>query len=321
MQGWKGSAVAKKSTSKKKKAPRKTTTKKKSSSSKASARKKTTSKKKVTKKKKAPAKKKTSSKKKSTSKKKSAAKTTRKKSTSTKKKKKKKKKAAASSDTSNNGKATGAAAKTTKKTTKKKTKKKTKSKSSAVKIGRGRSVAEVASTATADEQGYVIINGRRVRMISTKGITAAKATRTSSVKDAEVATDKPAKPIKTKLTKRQLDHYQKLLIIKRAEIVGDLSTMEAEALRSSDGDLSNMPIHMADLGSDTYEQDLMLGMAQNERERIRDIDEALQRIVERTYGICMMTGETIPKARLEAKPWAKYTIEAARKLEGSWGPR
>ena len=52
---------------------------------------------------------------------------------------------------------------------------------------------------------------------------------------------------------------------------------------------------------------------------LREIDEALQRIVDRTYGICQMTGKPIPKARLEAKPWAKYTIEAARQLEGSWG--
>ena len=126
---------------------------------------------------------------------------------------------------------------------------------------------------------------------------------------------KTAKPVKTKLGKKELEHYKKLLLIKRAEIVGDLSALEAEALRSSDGDLSSMPIHMADLGSDTYEQDFMLGMAKSERERLRDIDDALLRIQNRTYGVCQMTFKPIPKARLEAKPWAKYTIEAARTVE------
>ena len=305
--------MAKKSTRKKKTVRKKTTTKKKSGSAKAPARKKTVSKKTVSKKKvtkkKAPA-----------TKKKASAGKKKKKKTVTKKKTTTKKKAVATgakkkSSTAKKAGETNNAPKTTKKT------KKTKAKSTTVKIGRGRSVAEVASSATADDQGYVIINGRRVRMISTKGVTPTKKTRSAAAKPDAVATEAPRKPIKTKLTKRQLDHYKKLLIIKRAEIVGDLSAMEAEALRSSDGDLSNMPIHMADLGSDTYEQDFMLGMAQSERERLREIDEALQRVVDRTYGICMMTGEPIPKARLEAKPWAKYTIEAARKLEGSWSPR
>lgn len=199
--------------------------------------------------------------------------------------------------------------------------KKTPLKPGQVKIIKGRSVLEVAIGAVADEHGYVMVNGRRVRMISTKGLTAPSKKRRSK-KETEVEIIQkptPPKPIKTKLGKKELNHYKNLLLIKRAEIVGDLSTIEAEALRSNDGDLSNMPIHMADLGSDTYEQDFMLGMAATERQRLREIDEALLRIQNRTYGVCQMTGKTIPTARLEAKPWAKYTIEAARQLEGQWG--
>jgi RNA polymerase-binding transcription factor DksA len=95
--------------------------------------------------------------------------------------------------------------------------------------------------------------------------------------------------------------------------------METEALRSGGGNLSHMPIHMADIGTDTYDQDFMLGLAATERDQLREIDAALQRIEDRSYGVCQMTGKPIPKARLDAKPWAKYTIEAARKLEGQWG--
>ena len=155
-------------------------------------------------------------------------------------------------------------------------------------------------------------------MISTKGFIApSKKSRSKKMTEVEIIQKPtPPKPIKTKLSKKELNHYKNLLLIKRAELVGDLSSIEAEALRSNDGDLSNMPIHMADIGSDTYEQDFMLGMAESERQRLREIDEALLRIQNRTYGVCQMTGKTIPTARLEAKPWAKYTIESARQLEG-----
>lgn len=198
--------------------------------------------------------------------------------------------------------------------------------SSAV-VGRKRSgsVAEAATAASADAQGYVFINGRRVRMISVKKKVEApaKKSRKTVAKSAPVEPKpiplKADKPIKTRLAPKTLDEYRNLLLIKRAELVGDLSAMEAEALQSSGGNLSNVPIHMADVGTDTYDQDFMLGLAEKERSRLREIDDALRRIDDRTYGVCQMTGKPIPRARLLAKPWAKYTIEAARKVEGSWG--
>ena len=113
-----------------------------------------------------------------------------------------------------------------------------------------------------------------------------------------------------------MNSYRDLLLLKRRELIGDLHAMETEALRSGSGNLSHMPIHMADIGTDTNDQDLMLGLAETERTQLREIDAALERIEDRTFGICQHTGEAIPKARLEAKPWAKYTVEAARILEG-----
>ncbi len=184
--------------------------------------------------------------------------------------------------------------------------------------GAGRSVAEVAAAASADSKGYVFINGRRVRMISTKGITRKKRRETTaSVADREIEVASQ-EPMKTKLSRKELNHYRHLLLIKRGELVGDLSAMEAEALRSDGGNLSHMPIHMADIGTDTFDQDFMLGLAETERQHLREIDEALGRIEDGTYGICQMTNKPIPKARLNAKPWAKYTVEAARELERGW---
>ncbi|MHC4416445.1 MAG: TraR/DksA family transcriptional regulator [Planctomycetota bacterium] len=158
-------------------------------------------------------------------------------------------------------------------------------------------------------------------MISTKTGPAASKRAATKVREAAPpeAQTQEAKPVKTKLTKKQLAHFRELLLGKRAELVGDLSAMEAQALQSTGGTSSHMPIHMADIGTDTYDQDLMLNLAEAERRRLRDLDEALLRIEDGTYGICQMTGRPIPKARLDAKPWAKYTIEAAREIERGLG--
>ncbi len=175
-----------------------------------------------------------------------------------------------------------------------------------------------AKRPTPDANGYVIINGRRVRMMSVavEIVTAPvkRVRRTKSTLEPEPP-NKTRKPVKTKLNKKDLDHYRSLLLLKRAELVGDLNAMEAQALKSNGGQSSHMPIHMADVGSDNFDQDFMLGMAENERQRLREIDAALKRIEDKTYGVCQMTEKVIPKTRLNAKPWARYTIEAALQIE------
>jgi DnaK suppressor protein len=72
---------------------------------------------------------------------------------------------------------------------------------------------------------------------------------------------------------------------------------------------------MADIGSDNYEQEFTLGLMDSERKLLKEIDDALQRVEQGIYGICEGTGKQIPKARLEAQPWARYCVEYARKLE------
>ena len=190
-------------------------------------------------------------------------------------------------------------------------------------LAQHKSVAEAAA-AVANARGgtgeFIIINGRRVRAISTKGISVAKKTKTTATEVAAGPSEQQIREIKTKLGKKELDEYRLLLHAKRRQLVGMLSGMEDEALRSSGGNLSNMPVHMADMGSDVYEQDFTLGMAETERAIITEIDAALQRIEDKTFGVCQMTGKPISKARLDAKPWAKYTIEAERIAESS-GPR
>ena len=177
---------------------------------------------------------------------------------------------------------------------------------------RGMSVSEIARITETDADGFVLINGRRVRMLTTPlGMKKKKRTKKTKV----VTADAPSKrTLKTSLTAKELRGYRDRLMKYRASLLIDLSAIENEAL-STNADLSSMPIHMADVGSDAYDQDLKLGMAASERKRIRDIEAALMRIKKKTYGVCQLTGVAIPTPRLRAKPWAKYTKESAEKIE------
>ncbi len=125
----------------------------------------------------------------------------------------------------------------------------------------------------------------------------------------------PRPVAKTPFGKRELDRFREILLRKRAELVGDVTTMETEALRGQSGSLSNLPQHIAEQGSEAYDQSLSLDLAAADRKLIREIDEALNRIANGTYGVCELSGKPIKMERLEELPWARYSIEAARELE------
>ena len=134
----------------------------------------------------------------------------------------------------------------------------------------------------------------------------------------------PGKPVKNQagLKARELEFFRDQLVAKRRELLGDVHSMEEEALRGASGsNLSNLPIHMADMGTDNYEQEFTLGLVEKDRQLLREINVALAKIRDGTYGMCEGTGKPITKARLEAKPWAKYSIEYTRKLESRILPR
>lgn len=130
--------------------------------------------------------------------------------------------------------------------------------------------------------------------------------------------DPSSKLPRTQLTEAQLREFKALLLKKRAELCGDVVRLTDEALnRGSDGlsDQSTMPIHMADLGTDNWEQEFTLGLIANEQAVVREIDQALERIAAKTYGVCLATHAPIGLARLHAKPWAKFCIEYERARE------
>ena len=120
---------------------------------------------------------------------------------------------------------------------------------------------------------------------------------------------------KTPFNAEELDAYRQLLLRKRAELLIDVKGMEDQALKSGSGALSNMPSHMAEQGSEAYDQSLSLDLAAADRRIIKEIDGALKRIADGTFGVCEHSGKTIRLERLKELPWARFTIESAREIE------
>lgn len=122
------------------------------------------------------------------------------------------------------------------------------------------------------------------------------------------------------LRNEELASYRRILNSLRARLRGDLDRMTDEALRremgGGSGSLSSVPLHMADLGTENYDQEFTLGLIENEQGTLELIDEALDRMERGTYGQCAECGEPITKSRLQAIPYARHCIRCARKLEG-----
>jgi RNA polymerase-binding transcription factor DksA len=105
-------------------------------------------------------------------------------------------------------------------------------------------------------------------------------------------------------------HYKRLLEL-REHLVNRQADLTKDALEEQ----PSFSSHMADAGTDTYDRDFALGMLSSEQDAAAEIDYALNRIRNRTYGICELTGKPIERARLEAIPWARFSTSAERKLE------
>lgn len=182
-----------------------------------------------------------------------------------------------------------------------------------------------AAPAKASKPAKAAKPARSVKAVAVKTVNRTKPVKPSKPAVIGFIKPKPAfngfsvpdevKLIKSPLARKELGEFRKLLRLKRAEILGDMKSMSTEALRGDSANLSHMPIHMADVGSDNYEQELTLGLVESERALVTEIDEALKRIDDGVFGVCQATGKPIGKARLAAKPWAKYCIEAAREME------
>ncbi len=111
----------------------------------------------------------------------------------------------------------------------------------------------------------------------------------------------------------QLKKYKRLLLEKRSRLTGTLSAMADEALKP-DGSSSGSD-EVADMSSEQFEQELTLGLMANEHEQVCEIDDALTRVEDKSFGKCEACDAKVPKPRLDAIPWARHCIDCQSKLE------
>lgn len=97
----------------------------------------------------------------------------------------------------------------------------------------------------------------------------------------------------------------------REQLLKQMSGLAKESAQ----EMAGYSLHMADSGTDNFDRDFALSLLSSDQDAIYEIEEALKRIEKNTYGICELTGKTIPKARLEAIPWTRFTVQAQAQLE------
>jgi RNA polymerase-binding transcription factor DksA len=104
--------------------------------------------------------------------------------------------------------------------------------------------------------------------------------------------------------------YNRLLEL-REQLLRQMNGLAKESAQ----EMAGYSLHMADSGTDNFDRDFALSLLSSDQDAIYEIEEALKRIEKNTYGVCELTGKTIPKARLEAIPWTRFTVTAQAQLE------
>ena len=125
--------------------------------------------------------------------------------------------------------------------------------------------------------------------------------------------------MKKGLSAKELKEYKELLINLKEDVLNQIREVSEDTLMKSQkdisGDISGYGIHMADVASDNYEREFNLGLVSNERIIALEIEEALKRIEEKTYGICSVCSKAIKKTRLKAVPYAKNCLKCQEKID------
>ncbi|HMA64984.1 MAG: TraR/DksA family transcriptional regulator [Fibrobacterota bacterium] len=122
-----------------------------------------------------------------------------------------------------------------------------------------------------------------------------------------------------KLTKKQLEHFKEKLLEERKRVLEEMDELQQTNLKQSisdaSGENSRYSYHLGDVASLSYGREFSMGLAERQQKYLEQVDEALQRIEDGTYGICKVTGETIAVERLEEVPVAKYSVKGKEIME------
>jgi RNA polymerase-binding protein DksA len=120
-----------------------------------------------------------------------------------------------------------------------------------------------------------------------------------------------------KFDKKKLDHYRKMLLRLKDELVHDISNMSKNpgSQDTDSGDVSGHVQHMADVATDMYDREFNLGLASSEREVLLKIEQALKRIEDQSFGTCVECEKPIPLIRLSAIPYTDTCLKCQEKIE------
>ena len=148
---------------------------------------------------------------------------------------------------------------------------------------------------------------KKVEKPAARARTAASAT---SILGRPVAEKSSKKNGEVKIKPQWQKFYNRLLEL-REQLLRQMNGLAKESAQ----EMAGYSLHMADSGTDNFDRDFALSLLSSDQDAIYEIEEALKRIEKNTYGICELTGKTIPKARLEAIPWTRFTVQAQAQLE------
>ncbi len=148
------------------------------------------------------------------------------------------------------------------------------------------------------------------------GSTVATATTAAILGIPVKETKSSSKSNKTKnwsttKVKPQWSKYYKTLLELHERLMMQMDGLAKESAE----EMQSYSLHMADSGTDNFDRDFALSLLSSDQDAVYEIEEALRRIEKETYGVCELTGKPIPKARLEAIPWTRFTVDAQMQLE------
>jgi len=125
--------------------------------------------------------------------------------------------------------------------------------------------------------------------------------------------------VKNKFNKKELAEFKKLILKQKEGVLEEIKHISEDTLKKSQkeasGDISGYTYHMADMATDTYDREFSLGLASNERKLLYELDDALKKTEEGSFGICEECKSLIAKNRLKAVPYARLCVKCQEKKE------
>ena len=179
-----------------------------------------------------------------------------------------------------------------------------------------KSMARTAAKTTGKAARHTTAKASKPTQHAPESSAAASSKRAAA--DRSGTTTTASRPLKKANVPAGGDYarFRELLLAFRHRLVGDVSMMSREALGGSDGAADNhAPIHPAEVGTHSFEQEFTLNLLSSDGERLERIDAALEKIGDGTYGACEECGCRIPRARLEVIPDTPYCVKCAARLE------